>query len=71
MSHLSEEWRRVEASLPTGWRLDRLHLETDDGSNDWLAIAVDPNGSPLTARASEPIDAIRGIEGIARDRAGA
>ena len=71
MSHLSEEWRRVEASLPSGWRLDRLHLEADDGSNDWLAVAVAPNGSQLTSRAPEPVDAVRALETMARERAGA
>jgi hypothetical protein len=63
---LSRVWTEVEEQLPSGWRLDGLRcastgLAPEDRSEDWVAVAIGPDGETRTCRAVEPGDALRGL----------
>ena len=62
-------WREVQAALPVGWRLDRLRcagagLAIDLRSDEWIAVAVAPDGSELRYQAPSPAAALRGLPGM-------
>jgi len=68
---LTAAWVRVQAALPEGWTLDGLRcastgLAEEERSDEWIAVAVGPNGEERRARAAEPVAALEGI--IAPDR---
>jgi hypothetical protein len=63
---LNETWARVQAALPEGWTLDGLRcastgLGSEERSDDWIAVAVGPDGEERRARALEPTDALEGL----------
>ncbi len=64
---LTAAWRRVQASLPEGWSLDGLRcasvgLAEDKRSDDWIAVAVGPDGQECQARAADPVAALEGLD---------
>ncbi len=63
---LGEIWREVQAALPAGWLLDSLRcagtgLAVDQRSDEWIAVAVAPDGSELRYQAPSPAAALRGL----------
>lgn len=63
---LTEAWRRTERALPDGWQLDGLRcasegLAPEQRSDDWIAVAVGPDGEERRVRASDPIAALDGL----------
>jgi len=59
-------WAEVQAALPEGWALDSLRcagtgLAVDQRSDDWIAVALRPDGSELRVRASTPAAALRSL----------
>lgn len=64
--NLTDAWRRTEAALPEGWRLDSLRcgskgLDEASRSDDWLAVAVGPGGREEIARAADPTSALTAL----------
>jgi hypothetical protein len=56
-------WSRVQAALPEGWTIDSLRcasegLAVDQRSDDWIAVAVGPDGQERRARAADPVAAL-------------
>ena len=65
-TNLTSVWAEVERELPAGWTLDGLRcastgLSPDRRSDDWIAVAVGPEGEERTYRANEPDSALRGL----------
>ena len=63
---LMTAWSATERSLPVGWRLDGLRcastgLGEEQRSDDWVAVAVGPDGSERSYRAADPIAALNGL----------
>ncbi len=63
---LNAAWARVQAALPEGWTLDGLRcastgLAEDERSDDWIAVAVGPDGDERRARATGPVAALEGL----------
>lgn len=63
---LGEAWRRAQEALPTGWQLDGLRcasdgLAPDQRSDDWIAVALGPDGEERRMRASDPFAALDGL----------
>jgi hypothetical protein len=59
-------WFRVQAALPEGWTLDGLRCAStgfteDEGSDEWIAVAVGPEGEERRARAVDPVAALEGL----------
>ena len=59
---------RVQTALPHGWTVDSLRcastgLSPDERSEDWIAIALGPDGEELWSRAEDPIAALDGLVG--------
>jgi hypothetical protein len=59
-------WAEVQAALPEGWALDSLRcagtgLAVDQRSEDWIAIALAPDGTELKVRAASPAAALMGL----------
>jgi len=67
-------WRGIEARLPAGWRLDSLRcastgLSRGDRSDEWIAVAVGPDGHEVRTQATSPEAALERIpETVARSR---
>jgi hypothetical protein len=60
---LGELWEYAATVLPAGWRLDALQcasigLEPSQRSDDWTAVALDPDDRPVRVTASTPRAAI-------------
>ena len=60
---LARMYRRTEAALPAGWRLEGLRcastgLAMDQRSDEWHAVAHGPNGGELIGRGIEPAAAL-------------
>lgn len=58
-------WNDVQAQLPGGWSVDSLRcastgLTAAQRSEDWIAIALAPDGAERAARAATPEAALRG-----------
>jgi hypothetical protein len=65
---LAVAWRRAQEALPTGWQLDGLRcastgLGADERSEDWIAVALGPDGEERRARAVDPVAALEGLVG--------
>ena len=65
---LTAAWARVQAALPEGWTLDGLRcasagLAEDERSDEWIAVAVGPDGAERRARAADPVAALEGLIG--------
>jgi hypothetical protein len=63
---LSAAWRRTQGRLPEGWELDSLRcasrgLAEGDRSDDWIAVAVGPDGEERHHRADDPVAALAGL----------
>ena len=63
---LGDAWRRAQADLPTGWQLEGLRcasegLAPDQRSDDWIAVAVGPDGQERRVRAPDPFEALDGL----------
>lgn len=63
---LTDAWNRVQEELPPGWRLDGLRcasagLAPDQRSDDWVAVAVSPDGDERSFRAADPVAALEGL----------
>lgn len=63
---LSEAWTAAQLRFPAGWTLDGLRcastsLLPDDRSNDWIAVAVGPDGAERMFRAADPKAALAGL----------
>ena len=63
---MSRVWAEVEEQLPTGWRLDGLRcastgLTPEERSEEWVAVAIGPEGETRTCQAAEPDLALRGL----------
>jgi hypothetical protein len=63
---LTSAWRRAQAALPEGWTLDSLRcassgLAEEERSDDWMAVAVGPDGQERRARAADPIAALEDL----------
>jgi len=63
---LMAAWTATERSLPGGWRLDGLRcastgLGEEQRSDDWLAVAIGPDGSERSHRAADPVAALSGL----------
>ena len=63
---LGDAWRRTEGGLPAGWQLDSLRcasegLAPDQRSDDWIAVALGPDGQERRVRASDPFAALDGL----------
>ena len=60
---LTTAWTAAQSHLPDGWQLTALRcastsLLEEDRSDDWLAIAVGPQGEERIARGSGPVEAL-------------
>ena len=63
---LNEAWARVQAALPEGWVLEGLRcasigLDPSQRSDDWIAVAVGPDGVERQAQAPQPIEALEAL----------
>jgi hypothetical protein len=63
---LTAAWNRTQARLPEGWRLDGLRCASTgllpaERSDDWIAVAVGPDGTEQTHRAPGAIAALEGL----------
>lgn len=68
-NELTNVWAEVQKKLPAGWTLGGLRcastsLTPDQRSEDWIAVAVGPEGDERTYRASKPQSALRGLATI-------
>ena len=59
-------WARVQAALPDGWSVDGLRcastgLAPEERSDDWIAIALGPDGEERASRAPDPVAALEGL----------
>lgn len=59
-------WARVQASLPEGWSIDSLRCASEglavwQRSDEWVAVAVGPEGQERRARA---VDAVAALEAL-------
>ena len=64
-------WRLTQAALPAGWQLDSLRCASEgrapqQRSDDWIAVAVGPEGQERSYRAA---DAVTALSGLAADLA--
>ena len=63
---LTAAWVWTQARLPEGWSLDSLRcasigLQADQRSDDWIAVAVGPDGADRTYRAADAFAALAGL----------
>ena len=59
-------WARVQAALPDGWTVDSLRcastgLAPEERSDDWIAIALGPDGEEQASQAPHPVAALEGL----------
>lgn len=64
---LGARWVATQARLPEGWSLDGLRcastgLMPAGRSDDWVAVAIGPDGEERSARARTPDEAVAGGE---------
>lgn len=63
---LTETWSAAQERLPPGWTLDSLRcastgLTAEQRSDDWVALAIGPDGHQREYRAQDPFLALRGL----------
>lgn len=63
---LTRSWTEAQQKLPEGWQLDSLRcastgLDESQRSEDWIAVAVGPDGSERRYRAPDPESALAGL----------
>ena len=63
---LTAAWMEASELLPEGWTIDGLRcassgLAEEQRSDDWIAVAIGPSGEIREHRASDPIEALRGL----------
>jgi len=63
---LTAAWNRATAALPVGWTLDRLQcasasLAAEHRSEDWIAVAIGPDGEERSHRATDAAAALTGL----------
>jgi len=66
---LTEAWRLTQSALPPGWNLDSLRCASEGltpelRSDDWVAVAIGPNGAERHARDVDPIAALEELVGL-------
>ncbi|HMJ81451.1 MAG TPA: hypothetical protein VK592_10430 [Candidatus Dormibacteraeota bacterium] len=66
MDDLTTSWYAVADQLPAGWELDGLRcassgLDSEERSDEWIAVAIGPNGDERRFRARDPVAALRGL----------
>lgn len=66
LERVTEAWDRTQVALPAGWTLDSLRcasdgLAPDQRSDDWVAVALGPEGEERRARAPGPVAALEGL----------
>jgi hypothetical protein len=59
-------WARVQASLPEGWSIDSLRcasegLAVEQRADDWVAVAVGPEGEERRTRSADPVAALEAL----------
>jgi hypothetical protein len=65
-SALSVAWTRAAAALPPDWELKGLQcastgLSPEERSEEWIAVAIGPDGREVRHRAEEPTSALEGL----------
>ena len=63
---LTAAWVWTQARLPEGWSLDSLRcasigLQAEQRSDDWIAVAIGPDGVERTHRGADAFDALAGL----------
>lgn len=63
---MTQAWADAEAKLPAGWQLDGLRcastgLTPDKRSEEWIAVAIGPDGEERLHQAVEPASALSGL----------
>jgi hypothetical protein len=66
---VAEAWARTAAKLPPGWELDGLRcastgMSPEDRSEEWIAVAIGPDGRELQYRAVDPGAALAGLASL-------
>jgi hypothetical protein len=66
MDDLRTAWLEAQHELPEGWRLEALRcapssLHPADRSDDWIAVAIGPEGEERTARGEDPMLALAAL----------
>ena len=66
MDDLRTAWVEAHHELPDGWRLEALRcastsLEPANRSDDWIAVAIGPEGEERTARGEDPMLALAAL----------
>jgi hypothetical protein len=74
MDEVSLKWTALNARLPAGWTLDSLRctstsLRPEDRSDDWVAVALGPDGQEQRFRASDPLAPVDGLAARLRSSA--
>ncbi len=59
-------WIATQARLPDGWSIDGLRcastgLAAAERSDDWVAVAIGPDGEERSARARAPDEALEAL----------
>lgn len=72
---LAAAWLEIQAQLPDGWTLESVRcassgLAPGERSDDWVAMAVGPNGEERRSQASDPVGALAALAASFRERAG-
>jgi len=65
-TELAAAWQAAQLRLPEGWHVDSLRcasggLEPSLRSEDWIAVAIGPDGEEVRVRAADPIEALAGL----------
>ena len=65
-AYLTAAWQRAQGNLPPGWSLDRLRcastgLGVGHRSDDWVAMALGPDGQQREHRAPDRMSALGGL----------
>jgi len=63
---LTRAWKNAQDRLPEGWDLDGLRCAStsttpESRSDDWVALAVGPEGEERSHQADDAINALEGL----------
>jgi hypothetical protein len=66
---VAQAWHATQARLPDGWSVDSLRcassgLDAAGRSDDWVAVAVGPDGKERRSRASDPVEALQRLVNV-------